>query len=95
MNNTRTENDFVKRGDVFAVVCEGCNECFPEAPCEPSDCEIRHSINSIPSADVVPRSEITKVFEEIDDIIDRCAVDNGRMIVNALVELKKKHEGGK
>lgn len=32
------------------------------------------------------------VFDEIDDILDRCAHDNGEMIVRALEELKKRHE---
>lgn len=32
------------------------------------------------------------LFDEIDDILDRCAHDNGEMIVRALEELKKKHE---
>ena len=30
------------------------------------------------------------IFDEIDDILDRCARDNGEMIVRALKELKKK-----
>lgn len=32
------------------------------------------------------------VLDEIDDILDRCAHDNGAMIVRALKELKKKYE---
>ena len=32
------------------------------------------------------------ILDEIDDILDRCAHDNGAMIVGALKELKKKHE---
>lgn len=31
------------------------------------------------------------VLDEIDDILDRCAHDNGAMIVRALKELKKKY----
>lgn len=31
------------------------------------------------------------IFDEIDDILDRCARDNGEMIVRALIELKKKY----
>jgi hypothetical protein len=31
------------------------------------------------------------IFDEIDDILDRCARDNGEMIVRALTELKKKY----
>lgn len=33
------------------------------------------------------------IFDEIDDILDRCAKDNGEMIVRALTELKKKYKG--
>ena len=31
------------------------------------------------------------ILDEIDDILDRCAHDNGAMIVRALRELKKKY----
>lgn len=31
------------------------------------------------------------VLDEIDDILDRCAHDNGEMIVRALKELKNKY----
>ncbi len=31
------------------------------------------------------------VLDEIDDILDRCAHDNGAMIVRALKELKEKY----
>ena len=31
------------------------------------------------------------ILDEIDDILDRCAHDNGTMIVRALRELKKKY----
>lgn len=32
------------------------------------------------------------MLDEIDDILDRCAHDNGEMIVQALKELKEKFE---
>lgn len=32
------------------------------------------------------------ILNEIDDILDRCAHDNGVMIVRALKELKNKYE---
>ena len=32
------------------------------------------------------------VLDEVDDILDRCAHDNGEMIVRALKELKEKYE---
>jgi hypothetical protein len=31
------------------------------------------------------------VLDELDDILDRCAHDNGEMIVRALKELKEKY----
>ncbi len=31
------------------------------------------------------------VLDELDDILDRCAHDNGRMIVKALKELREKY----
>ena len=33
------------------------------------------------------------MLDEIDDILDRCAHDNGAMLVRALSELKKQYEG--
>ena len=33
------------------------------------------------------------ILDEIDDILDRCAHDNGAMIVRALKELKKRYGG--
>ena len=33
------------------------------------------------------------VLDEIDDILDRCAHDNGAMIVRALKDLKKNYGG--
>ena len=32
------------------------------------------------------------ILDEIDDLLDCCAHDNGEMIVRALKELKEKHE---
>lgn len=32
------------------------------------------------------------VLDEIEDILDRCARDNGEMITRALLELKEKYE---
>ena len=37
-------------------------------------------------------SATKRIFEEIDDILDRCAHDNGEMIVRALTELKQSYE---
>ena len=34
------------------------------------------------------------ILDEIDDILDRCAHDNGTMIVRALQDLKKKYSTG-
>ena len=36
---------------------------------------------------------IAEVLDEIDDILDKCANDNGAMIVRALKELKEKYKG--
>jgi hypothetical protein len=33
------------------------------------------------------------ILDEIDDILDRCAHDNGEMIVRALKELQERHRG--
>ena len=35
-----------------------------------------------------------EIFEEIEDTLDRCAKDNGAMIIRALAELKKKYTEG-
>lgn len=36
---------------------------------------------------------VAEIFDEIEDILDRCAHDNGEMIVKALKELKEKYKG--
>lgn len=35
--------------------------------------------------------QIFDILDEVDDILDRCAHDNGEMIVRALKELKEKY----
>lgn len=47
-------DEYIKREDAISAVCFGCNLEFSERPCEPPDCEIRHAINAVPAADVVP-----------------------------------------
>lgn len=38
------------------------------------------------------RAIAAEIFDEIEDILDRCAHDNGGMICRALKELSKKYE---
>ena len=45
--------EYIKREDAISAVCSGCNLEFSERHCEPPDCEIRHAINAVPTADVV------------------------------------------
>ena len=48
-----TMDEYIKREDAISAVCFGCNLEFSDRHCEPPDCEIRHAINAVPSADVV------------------------------------------
>mgnify|MGYP006864375373 CR=1 FL=1 len=47
-------DEYIKREDAISAVCSGCNLEFSDRACEPPDCEIRHAINAVPTADVVP-----------------------------------------
>lgn len=46
-------DEYIKREDAISATCSGCNLEFSERHCEPPDCEIRHAINAVPTADVV------------------------------------------
>lgn len=45
--------DYIMRLDALIDVCIGCNEEFPNEPCEPNDCKIKRALSGIPTADVV------------------------------------------
>lgn len=45
--------DYIMRLDALIDVCIGCNEEFPNEPCEPNDCKIKRALSVIPTADVV------------------------------------------
>lgn len=45
--------DYIMRLDALIDVCIGCNEEFPNEPCEPNDCKIKMALSGIPTADVV------------------------------------------
>lgn len=51
-------DEYIKREDLISTICMGCNEEFSEEPCEPDCCAIRRAIKNIPTADVVPKSEV-------------------------------------
>jgi len=44
--------DYIMRLDALIDVCIGCNEEFPNEPCEPNDCKIKRALSGIPTADV-------------------------------------------
>lgn len=46
-------SDYIKREDVINIVCDACNDKFPEEPCEPPDCAIFNVMKEYPAADVV------------------------------------------
>jgi hypothetical protein len=58
-------DEYIKREDAVSAICFGCNLEFSDRPCEPPDCEIRHAIEAIRAADVVPvvRCKDCKHFE--------------------------------
>lgn len=45
--------DYIMRLDALIDVCIGCNEEFPNEPCEPNDCKIKRALSGIPIADVL------------------------------------------
>lgn len=45
--------DYIMRLDALIDVCIGCDEEFPNEPCEPNDCKIKRALSGIPTADVV------------------------------------------
>ena len=45
--------DYIMRLDALIDVCIGCNEEFPNEPCEPNDCKIKRALSGIPTVDVV------------------------------------------
>jgi len=51
-------DEYITRNNVISAVCFGCNQEFSDEPCEPSQCAIRQSIMALPTADVVPKSEV-------------------------------------
>ena len=68
------ENDmdeYIIGDNMISAVCLGCNQQFSAEPCEPSECTIRQSILALPSADVVPKSEIKKLIEEIETALKK------------------------
>lgn len=49
---------------LLSAICRGCNEEFSDAPCEPSGCLLLMEIQNLPTADVVPKSEVDKWYHE-------------------------------
>lgn len=76
---------------LLKTICRGCNEEFSDAPCEPSACLLLREIKSLPTADVVPKSEVAReIFEEIEKI----ATAEGAydyVSIQEIAELEKKY----
>ena len=58
-------DEYIKRKDAISAICFGCNQEFSDEPCEPKECYIRQAISNTPTADVVPKSEVASIFDEL------------------------------
>ena len=58
-------DEYITRNNAISAVCFGCNQEFSDEPCEPDACAIRQSIMALPTADVVPKSEVERLQIEI------------------------------
>lgn len=63
-------DEYITRNNAISAVCFGCNQQFSNEPCEPSECSIRQSIMALPTADVVPKSEVDKLNKELDNLAE-------------------------
>ena len=89
-------DEYITRNNVILAVCFGCNQEFSDEPCEPSECAIRQSIMALPTADVVPKSEVEKLIKSVDDMLDLVCAMTGLELTyfGKYAELKKKYIKG-
>ena len=66
-------DEYITRNNAISAVCFGCNQQFSNEPCEPSECTIRQSIMALPTADVVPKSEVDLYRRQVDELEDELA----------------------
>ena len=62
-------DEYIKREDAISALCFGCNQEFSDEPCEPNECALRQAIKAVPTADVVPKSEVERLQEMLDATI--------------------------
>lgn len=86
-------DEYIKRKDAVSAICFGCNLEFSDRHCEPPDCEIRHAIEAVNAADVVPRSVISEIFAEIEYHITlyKKGHFSEKSLFENISELKKKY----
>lgn len=63
--------EYITRNNAISAVCFGCNQEFSDEPCEPDACAIRQSIEALPTADVVPKSEVEALKDDNKFLQDR------------------------
>lgn len=87
-------DEYITRNNAISAVCFGCNQEFSDEPCEPDACAIRQSIMTLPTADVVPKSEVEKIFDDFDALMSSYSTTHKTVCIEEYNELKKKHIGG-
>ena len=78
---------YYERETLLKAICRGCNEEFSDAPCEPSECLLLREIQILPTADVVPKSEVEALLKENARWLMEYA--NQRAEVNSIIEKAK------
>ena len=71
-------DEYITRNNAISAVCFGCNQEFSDEPCEPDACAIRKSIMTLPTADVVPKSEFDNIPVEVAQVLQEKAVEKAK-----------------
>ncbi len=83
-------DEYIKRKDAISAICFGCNQEFSDEPCEPKECYIRQAISNTPTADVVPKSEVKALKNQVNRLQKYAAKRDEKL--NALLVAKTKQE---
>jgi len=76
-------DEYIKRKDAISASCFGCNQEFSDEPCEPDACAIRQALTTVPTADVVPKSEV----ERLEIALKECKKDRYQVFPDGHLEL--------
>ena len=83
-------DEYIKRKDAISAICFGCNQEFSDEPCEPKECYISRAISNTPTADVVPKSEVKALKNQVNRLQMYAAKRDEKL--NALLVAKTKQE---